>query len=593
MSCSPNTPIRWSTISGLAKRIDDLAIALQTPGYTTLASEAGMPFKFGDLVSFSGAIQFSVSVSNGVVTVTNQHLSTGVTSTSEPTIDNVLKTMGQNNDLYLVAQEDGCICNTLFKIDTSSGVPTVKEASQTGCCQNLFVPQISGLLDYGQHIIPAGYVKNLAKSKNPSSTSSWTVVPACEGGSVGAGFKFSGGARTPLTNCTREIPNAKFTWPIRASHFAKMIEKLKYILSCSKSGGAKKNALKTSSSDPKNEYVFESCEVSICMLVVDRVQRALMNYSSPGCVAQGCNLPSSTGEPSPYPWNAGTCGGTNCAGNGPKFYCRTIQDLESILDIAETGIRPYVPNVTVCAPCTCGVSIETEGRFGKAETCLLQYSAYIFFLQLVEAITYTRLGGGTAFTCTKTITTTYSTEARLLECQTGGSGTQQCNSSETVTNPSCPPSGFSYTSETTSQYIYGGAPSYISDALSEYNGCPDNVSGVGSAEYYDGFDGTADVASFRWRAVVGGTYNCTGIPQSFSVKVKRIATLYNVETQVATVTETSGTVTLSWNAGEKIMASSWVNVPIPAAVSRGIRSSIVVEYDDVDTVPCPSPCTAI
>jgi hypothetical protein len=591
MACVPNTPVRWSDVYAISSRIDDLADTLNTPGYTKLVDELDMPFKFSDLVDFSGAIRFAVSP--GTVTVTQQHLSDGVTSIGAHALDSVLDKMGKNNELFLVVEEDDCWCKTIFQIDTTSGVPRVKEVTELGCCQSLFVPQPGDDLDYGQHIIPAAHAITYASTGNPDEGSLWRIRPACVSETVSSGFRFqTTELEAPLTNCTREIEDAKFAWPMKATYMDKMIEKLKYILECENSGGAKEDEIKTGDPDPDLEYVWQGCEVTICALVKDRVERALMDYSTPGCVSQGCN--SSGAEPSAYPWDTPTCGGTNCDSEGPKFYCRTLEDLEAILDIAEDGIRPYNPPSEVCGRCSCGVSIEYEGRFGFAETCLTQYSAMLFFEKLFQIFSYTRLTGEGSDACTKVIITTYNTGVRNLECQDGPFPTGGCSSTERVINPACPPDdGEVWVSDYEEIFTLAGAPSYMMDARGAYNSCSANTpGGASSAVYHNGY-GNAYVSSFRWRVRVDGSWSCTGTPPSFTAHLKRKTQIVNSSTGSVTDGETDVTANVSWDSGEQTLVSPWVAEPIPAAVSRGISSSVWMEYDRPDNVRCPNPCTEV
>lgn len=587
MACAPNTPVKWSDVYAISSRIDALAATLNTPGYTDLVDEPDMPFKFPDLVNFSGAIRFAVSP--GTVTVTQQHLSDGVMLTAAHNLDPVLNAMGQANELFLVVEEDGCWCKTIFQIDTTPGVPRVKEVTDLGCCQSLFVPQPGDDLDYSQHIIPAAHAITYASTGNPDEGALWRVRPACVAETVSSGFKFqSTDLEAPLTDCTREITSAKFTWPMKASYMSKMIEKLKYILDCENSGGAKEDAIETGNPDPDYTYVWENCEVTICALVKDRVERALMDYSTPGCVSQGCSPVTPPSEPTAYPWDTPTCGGTNCDSNGPKYYCRTLEDLEAILDIAETGIHPYDPPTNVCGPCVCTVSIECEGRSGYAETCMTQFSAFLFYTQTFEYWTYERLTGpDLPEECSKIITITHSQEYRFTECQTGVVDIGDCSSSEENSNPGCPPDdGEVWSGDVEIVSTVGPVPSYIADAIAAHNACTTKVPGICQSLYYDGY-GEAEVSSFRWRVRVDGSWSCTGTPPSVTVDLKRVAN------NAGAITETDVTATASWDSGEQTLVSPWVDEAIPSAAARGSSNSVYMVYVGPAGVRCPKPCTQV
>jgi hypothetical protein len=382
MSCSPETPIKWSDVYAISSRIDALADALGTPAYSRLDETPDMPFKFPDLVDFSGAISFVMFP--GTSTVIQQSLSASVDSTVPSALDPVLVAMGSSDDLFLTVEEDGCWCNTLFKIDTSEDVPRVKEAEETGCCQSLFVPQPGDELDYGQNIIQAAFVETYVRVGRQYAGPAWIEFPACVGARVSGGFQFdskSQGAK--LMDCTREIKSSKFTWPMRKKYMDKMLEKLKYILTCKNNGGAKNDSIRTGKLGDE-QYVDEGCDVPICALVRDRVDRAIMNYSTPGCVSQGCQFGL---EPSAYPWDVGTCGGSNCSQNGPRFYCRTLKDLESILDIAETGVMPFESGKTGCC---CPVVAEEDVQSFGVTVCGCYYDESTICGRIVSETIYVR-----------------------------------------------------------------------------------------------------------------------------------------------------------------------------------------------------------
>jgi hypothetical protein len=590
MACAPNTPVRWSDVYAISSRIDALAETLSTPSYTKLEDEPAMPFKFPSLVNFAGAIRFEVNLTPGVVLVAQQHLSDGIMQIGEHVLDAVLDAMGANNDLFLVVEEDDCWCKTIFKIDTTSGVPRVKEVPQLGCCQSLFVPQPGDPLDYGQHVIPAGHVAHFAATGNPEEGTLWQLRHACVAETAGCGYKFQTTvAESPLTDCTREILSAKFTWPIRAAHFSKMIEKLQYILACANSGGAVEDAIQTP--DPFNPYIGRGCEVHLCDLVRDRVERSLMNYTTPGCVSTGCS-DLDVLEPTIYPWDSPTCSGEECDGEGPKVYCRTLQDLEAILAIAEVGLRPYNPPTGVCRPCVCSWDLECEQRVGTAESCyvyagpggeaLIGYRDETYFdpPPCVNFYQYAYIDG-IVQSCNGTETNTPCGHVLVGSEET-------CSEGDVVGNYTIP--------------IFGPLPSWSavkSAAEAAYDACALEPGGCGAwAETYFALNNHGPIfgassawaskASMRIRFRMSGTWSCSGTQSSTrNVRYKR------TEVTEGVTTETEVTVVASWSSGEQTYVTEWIEEAAPA-FPTAIPGSNQVTYSLVSAEnTCPEDCDPI
>jgi hypothetical protein len=572
MPCSPNTPVKWSDVSAIAVRIDTLAVTLQTPGYEPLDDVLDMPFKFRDLEPFAGAICFAVTP--GTTTVIDQYLSDGVFSTTSYELDEVLVAMAAKDELFLVVEEDGCWCKTLLKVDDSFGNGVAKEADQVGCCQTLFIPQVDDLLNGGQYVIPYKKAARYASFGNPDEFQ-WASERACLDSVTEVGFRFSAPSPGfPLVNCTREV-SGKFTWPIKAAYMDKMVEKMEYILACANSGGAKADSLRTS--DPEEEHVPTGCEVTLCDLVRDRVERGVMDYQEKGCVSHGC-INKTTSLPTKYPWNEVTCGGEECdEDNGPKTYCRTIEDLEAILDAAEGGLRVYDPPTSRCWSCACGIGMECEQAVGSAESCLVYASetgiagpalvGWCIDGDLVveedEVMTFCNgeplwgpgspCGSGPGGPCVEE-GPVFGTEgvdwARLMgEADAAFDG--------------CP-------------LVSGGCEAYASMGSGNY---PDPVLGAPNA--------AAAKASLRVRFRVSGDWDCTGEQTSSrSVRYDRVVDI-NGE-----VTRTPGTATATWDAGEGTYVSPWIEEEPPAWPPAGPDSWSSVHYEvTMGRALCPEGCT--
>jgi hypothetical protein len=501
--------------------------------------------------------------------------------------------MGKKNELFLVVDADGCWCKTIFNIDTNPGVPRVKEVEELGCCQSLFVPQPGDSLDGSQDIIPSNYASAYAAGGNPEEGVIWHIKPACSAEGVSCGYKFlTPELGSPLTNCTRQIVSGKFTWPMKASYMDKMIEKLKYILACANSGGAADEKLKTD--DPEEPYIAEGCEVTICDLVRDRVERGLMDYNTPGCVSEGCDEESSS-EPNPYPWNEVTCGGIECESKGPRYYCRTIEDLEAILDAAEEGLRPYEPPADICRPCTCSWTTECESVGGEAASCWVYVGVNGEALIGWEYVTECETGSNVD---------RYDYDEGILQlcgddlvnsgvCGFERTLTQTCEGA--ITNSFDLPIFGSNTPD------WSGLQSYA--YASHSNGCPSHGCGAASSLGYqsvsvggvvgNGPAAWAEMRSGRVRFRMAGSYSCNGEQTpTRTVRYNKIIASHNGSTS------TQLTATATWDSGEMTYVTPWIEQPAlewpenPSGLVYGTFNSITYEFVSGDRL-CPEGCNPV
>lgn len=348
MSCAPDQPITWDAIHGLATRVDALTRRLGYPGATYLMDRTDMPFSLPSTQDFSGAIRFAVLF--GTDTVQTQHLTSGVTSLDKYELSPVLQGLADAGDLFLKVEADGCICSTLFKVESDASLSEVL-GTGLGCCQRLYVPQPGDRLDRGQHIVPAGHVERYTRHNTASwlGTDPWYIHQACEKGAPSCGFHFSwdkeggggvGADQYTLLDVTREISSAKFVWPMRAKYMDALWNKILEATNCFNNGG-------TTANPPCD------CAMGLCHLM-----EGFWTYF-PGCMEEFCD----SGK---RPWETPTCGGSMCDGKGPKVYCTTLKDMDEV--ISRLGrLKPYSEDRNGCCYPTTSMLYESSSTLVQCE----------------------------------------------------------------------------------------------------------------------------------------------------------------------------------------------------------------------------------
>jgi hypothetical protein len=350
---------------------------------------------------------------------------------------------------------------------------------------------------------------------------------------------------------------------MKASYMDKMIEKLKYILACENSGGAAHEKLQTG--DPEEPYITRGCPVTICDLVRDRVARGMMDYHTPGCVSEGCNEESTsetpTSEPNPYPWNAVTCGGIQCESKGPRYYCRTIEDLEAILAAAEQGLQPYNPPDGACRPCICSWGIECESTGGEGESCLIMGGLGGTAVTGFSDITICEANDGTI---TRNIFRYQFLNNILQWCNGSLAAPDLCGTVLVSDEQDCEGGG---NQTSVVEYDIGGRPDWgnlqsVANAM-HLAGCPTDFCGAYSELRYDtpsdirffpGYPSAwASKSAGKVRFRMLGSYGCTGTQTpTRSVRYRKIVASHDSET----ITE--HTMTANWSSEERTYVTAWI-----------------------------------
>jgi hypothetical protein len=245
--CTVGATVAWPPMRELAENIDALAVALNTPGYTPLIGIADAPFQFTDKVAATG--QFYQFFGLAGATVTDRYLSSDAFGTSVYTFPETnLGNLMQHDELFFVMDQDNCLCKTLFKVEGTPESPTFTETSASGCCQSIPVPEVGALVYQNQHFFPsailAGYFgasfDDCCECCSPSPNLS---QPACLG-SADATMQVKSGPADgqgcfPVTGVSRNIVSGYFTWPFKKRYMELLVDKLDYILQCSRNDGIK------------------------------------------------------------------------------------------------------------------------------------------------------------------------------------------------------------------------------------------------------------------------------------------------------------------------------------------------------------------
>jgi len=358
--CNPNEEMSWPPVKVIIDGIDDLGASLNTPDYVELREDQRRPFKFDDVqrgITFYQAFDLA-GLGDG--TITKRYLSDDPYGDNpwEPS-DIVLKNMAEDEDLFFVANPDGCICKTIFMVKKEGGNYTLSEISEMGCCQSLFVPEVGDIVPDGQNIVPTRPLASYIRRGNPIEGQQRYDGGICKKNSHGVGYKFLTSAKeAPLKTVARKF-TGYLTWMARADYMATMWEKLDFILNCCRNGGSDSDTWWAEYLDPPGRRETE-CSPSLCEILKTLLHDGDIS-SSPGCLVEAGECVE--------PWEEPTCGGENCGGEGPKFYCETLNQMDEVIKKIESSVRPYEASGLVGCCCTPGSS-SGEGADGQSTVCL-------------------------------------------------------------------------------------------------------------------------------------------------------------------------------------------------------------------------------
>lgn len=561
--------MQWTAVKTIVDRIDGAADTLKTPGYTRLVEDDQRPFKFADvqrLITFYQA--FDVD-QNGAIQV--RYLATDAygTNTWEPS-DPVLRRMAENEDLFFVAEEDGCLCETLFKVMDEGGILTLAEAEQKGCCQTLYVPENGDTLPQGQNIIPTRPTASYIRNGNPMEGQRDYDGDKCRAEAGGVGFRFATTAAESQLQTTARQFTGYLTWPARADYMAEMWAKIELILSCWRNGGSNPDTWWTGS-----EYRQTECSPDVVEILRTMDHEGDI-AADPGCLYEGNEVV--------YPWDNVTCGGESCEGD-PKFYCETLLQMEALIDKIEGGVRPHTRPVGCC----CTVASEGGTVEGESTICAAWVSdtiteppnpkCWVISLVLTTNCSWMeRSGPGEPFDIPKSNTTTYTRtySGEVVKISEAGIACLLGSESENTTGDPLPPSASDYedlecntvvtTHEATDAPTEGDLIQKAKEDAVDNGGPANSVQSVGVGNWISYFGtmtpcypGNGYAYLGKYTIVVNppaGYEFCSGSPRPVNVNYDLVKYVSGVEQQ-----RIGRSITCYWNSGSTRFESSPQNYP--------------------------------
>lgn len=438
-----DTIIRWEHWRKLAELVDDLAVYLRTPGYTSvmqLIEPLGAhPFAEPKLPQVTGVLEFILEPGTEIgegPTIPNLFACPTVTNRAILTeFDGIVVDMfslpsgtpmpGQgayqfysgyaaNEDLFFVNEEDGCWCKTIFKIDPGDSALTFVSTADPkfGCCQTLDpVPKIGDRLDYYQDIIPASYTCqwgdvdgiDIGSAEELLARGNGTIYcPKCWNNTVSqaAGCQttpsedmvqykftefdpFNPEAPRYLLSVARPI-KGYLTWPILKEHLDLIVDRLKFILQCTRHDGLRPaceshspatatgvNGYNTSAptlwhydptykadggaADDNGWHLWGyGCGAWDLLAWLSSLHYEFLQ-TKPGESKLNPNVPGTLVEPDggnvegtsqcivsyKEPWHELTGGAQNCDSAGIRVYCDTINQLANLIITIGKRLWPY------------------------------------------------------------------------------------------------------------------------------------------------------------------------------------------------------------------------------------------------------------
>lgn len=235
----------------LADKIDDLAVTLNTPSYTRLVDILDAPFQFEDKieepVGFHQTFYLSDRTVNARLMTTDKH-----GQSTYPFPEANLANLVERGELFYVAEQDDCLCKTIYRVVMSGGGYSLATSGGSKCCQGLPVPEVNDdITQTAQHLLPHGLISqylrlNFIECCGCCVPDNLSDMQACSAG--GETYAITGVVPEhpeckKIEGLSRKIAPGYFTWPFKKRYMDLLIEKLNYILQCANNDGTKPETL--------------------------------------------------------------------------------------------------------------------------------------------------------------------------------------------------------------------------------------------------------------------------------------------------------------------------------------------------------------
>jgi len=357
--CKVGDVIEWAHFYPLGQKIDSISSLLNIKDYIPMDKLVGQPWALPESIAAPKAcVYFALSRTTnfrGFPTITDQYI-TDDFGRAVFDLPQAARDLATAKLLNFVSEQDACWCKTLFRVEPR---PRLATAQPSSCCQVLKVPGIGAALDYSQNFIPAAYVKQWQtraklKPANGDPPAPYTVdIRKCKGGPLDIRLYFEPTTGKNkrfhyyvLVGAQRRLPG-KFVWPIKASFMDALWKRIEAVLDCSKTLGSSGLVFLDGSQDGR---VRVGCPVDWSDVV--HTGKMLWNWDDgPGCITQSdCR-----------PWNSVCCGADSCE-NRPPVHCRTLEQLDSLLEGLFSAFIPAVEDLTCPSCCTssCSFCVGTD-----------------------------------------------------------------------------------------------------------------------------------------------------------------------------------------------------------------------------------------
>lgn len=368
MGCEINAIISWADFQPLAVALDQAAAALNIQFYGNLSTHVISPWSLPNTVAANFWQRFVVLADvlapgpdfGGGPRVVDRFLAKADGSEfviAEPALRNLADT----GNLYFVADEDNCLCKTIYKVVPEGARYSLATGDSSQCCQSVHVPEIDEKIDYAQDFISASHARQWQKQQG--NKEEWRTIATCRS-EQGQDIKTTKMQLKPdpfnpghlyLFAAQRQV-SGRFVWPILEELMDELVFNLAYVIA--NSGGAQESKI-LASAILRNPSVDAFLHERQCVDIRDMKYSGeiLWNWNNlPGCIYEIGEL----GTLNEWPWNPlflNFCGIDRCEMGGYKVYCETLKQLGLMIAKLTEVLLPWVAPGCVTG---CSYSIEAS-----------------------------------------------------------------------------------------------------------------------------------------------------------------------------------------------------------------------------------------